>query len=247
MNEQEIKFILRAYRADGSDAADPKFAEALAEAQRDPKLRAWLERERTVDTAVFTKLDAIQPPPDLRDSILAGMRASRPRRQWWTNPVWLGIAAAIVLLLSFTVRQRFAAHDRALSMNALAAFALDDLAHHHDQHEGEPLTILDVQASLANSIGALPGHVNLDLDKLKQKHCRTAHFAGRDVFEICFQREGHWYHLYAARVDNFAPAAANTPTPVLSDGQFAATAWRDSEHVYALVAGAGPDVLTKLI
>ena len=246
MNEQEAKFILRAYRSDGGDAVDSQFAEALAYAQKEPRLRAWLERERALDAAVSAKLNSLQPPAGLRDAILAGARASRPHRPWWTSPVWLATAAAVVLLLSFTVRLHFS-NASAPTAQALAAFALDDLEHHHDQHEGHPATLLDVQAKLASSTTALPGHLDLDLNDLKRKHCRTAHFAGRDVFEICFEREGHWYHLYAARVDDFAPGAADARSLVISKGRFAATAWKDSSHIYALVDSAGPDVLRRLL
>ena len=44
MNNQEAKFILGAYRPGGRDAVDPMFSEALAQAGRDPELRAWFEK-----------------------------------------------------------------------------------------------------------------------------------------------------------------------------------------------------------
>jgi len=246
MNEQEAKLILQAYRPDGSDAADPRFAEALAFAQSHPQLRAWFEQEYALDGALSAKLDSIQPPAGLRDSIIAAGLASRPRQHWWKAPVWLAAAAAVALLLSFTVRSQFS-NAGGPSAQAFAAFALDDLAHHHDQHQGHPDTILDVQANLAASTTALPGHLKLDLKDLEQKHCRTARFAGRDVFEICFKREGHWYHLYATRLDGFAPGAADAKSLVITKERFAATAWKDSNQIYALVASSDRDVLQRLL
>ena len=44
MTNQEAKFTLSAYRANGQDAGDPAFAEALAQAKQDPALGAWLAR-----------------------------------------------------------------------------------------------------------------------------------------------------------------------------------------------------------
>ena len=52
MTNHEAKFILRSFRADGSDASDPTFRDALARADRDPGLRAWLEHERELDRAL---------------------------------------------------------------------------------------------------------------------------------------------------------------------------------------------------
>ena len=52
MNNDTAKEILSAYRPDGQDAADPCFKEALEQAQRDPDLRAWFERERLRDQAM---------------------------------------------------------------------------------------------------------------------------------------------------------------------------------------------------
>ena len=71
MNNNEAKFILRAYRPSGRDAADPAFNSALAQAKSDPALGAWLVREQAFDALITKKLRAIVPPPDLREAILA--------------------------------------------------------------------------------------------------------------------------------------------------------------------------------
>ncbi len=52
MTNDEARFILRSFRADGSDASDPVFGDALRRADQDPALRAWLEHERSVDRAL---------------------------------------------------------------------------------------------------------------------------------------------------------------------------------------------------
>ena len=98
MNNQQAKFILGAYRPDGRDATDAAFAEALAQTERDPELRQWLERQRAFDTAVVGRLRAVAPPVELKQAILAGVRASRPRAAWWLAPRWLAAAAAMAVL-----------------------------------------------------------------------------------------------------------------------------------------------------
>lgn len=246
MNNQEAKFLLRAYRPDGRDARDPAFAEALAQAERDPALRAWLEREQAFDATVTAKISTIHPPAGLREAILAGVRASQPRRRWWANPALLAAAAAVTLLLAVTVQIRFS-RTSTPSARDLAAFAIDDLANAHDEHVGHPPALAGIQAQLTGTALPMPGHLDLSLGELKQKSCRTVSVAGRDVLEVCFERDGSWFHLYAARIEDFAPGAVDAKFLVTTKGQFAATAWKDSRHIYALVTSSGSDALKRLL
>lgn len=246
MNNQEAKFILGAYRADGRDAADPTFAEALAHAEKDPELRAWLEGQRKFDTKVGTKLRELAPPPGLREAILAGSRvsAAKPERTWWRHPAWLAAAAAMVVVASVTV---FRFRPTGPTGAELAAYALRDLADAHDNHTGRPPGLGGVQAQLVSMALPLPGNLKLDLDELRQKKCRTVTFAGREMFEICFQRNGTWFHLYAARRADFAPGSLDPKALLTTNGEFASTVWSDGGNVYALVTHAGAEALRRLI
>ncbi len=246
MNNQEAKFILGAYRPDGHDAGDPLFAEPLEQAQRDPELRAWLERQRKFDTVLAAKLRDVAPPPGLREAILAGSRASaaQPVRRRWINPAWLAIAAAIAIVAvgTMTVRSILSRPGAA----ELATFALHDLAESHDSHVGHPAELAGVQAQLASA--RLPmTDLKLDFEELRKSNCRTVRVAGREVFELCFQREGTWFHVYAARRSDFAPGAIDPKALINVSGQFASTAWADSSHVYAIVTRAGVDALKRVI
>lgn len=247
MNNQEAKFILGTYRPDGRDAGDPMFTDALAHAERDPELRTWLEQQRKFDTNVSAKLKEIAPPAELRAAIFAGVRASQPRRQWWANPTWLVAAAAIAVLavVSISLRQTTGAP----TVSELTAFAMKDLADAHDGHVGHPPEFAGLQAQLASVSVPLttPGGVAIDLDELRQKNCRSVKIAGREVFEICFQRDGAWFHLYAARRSDFAPGAVDVKSLITATGDYAATAWADSKNVYALVTHAGREALRRVI
>lgn len=247
MNNQEARFILGAYRPDGRDAGDPKFASALEQAQRDPELLAWLERQRKFDTAVAGKLSEVAPPVELREAILAGVRASQPRRQWWRNPAWLAAAAGIVVMtiLSLTI----APSRTGPSVAEFAAVAMKDLADAHDDHVGHPPEFAELQAQLGAEQSPLRRVVdlNINLDELRRKNCRSLRVGGREVFEICFQRDGTWFHLYAARRDDFTPGTVDPNSLVASRGEYSATAWADAKHVYALVARADAETLRRLI
>jgi hypothetical protein len=61
MDNEEAKFILRAYRPNGADAGDAKFCAALEQAKRDPELARWFERELALDKTVAGKVRAITP------------------------------------------------------------------------------------------------------------------------------------------------------------------------------------------
>lgn len=240
MTTQEAKFRLNAYRPDGRDAADPFFSEALDQARSDPDLAAWFARERALDAGLAEKLGQVAPPAGLREAILAGARASQPRRTRWLAPVWLA-AACVALLVSAGVALRLYAPPATEA--DLAHLALRDLAEDGADHDAHQPSMAGVQAALGGH--PLPIYRNLSLDtaELQQDHCRKIRIAGHEVFEICFKHGDVWYHLYVARMGDFAPSAPmGTPTFV-GKNLFAAAAWTDGQRTYALVTDAGPAAL----
>lgn len=244
MNNEEAKFILGAYRPDGSDAADPVFAEALAQAARDPALQAWLEGQRSVDRAVVAKLQAIAPPAGLRDAILAGARVSRARPGWWVGRGWLAAAAAVAVFAVLAV-----ALGRRGAESAEGNFALlaaRDMAEAHAQHVGFPAGLSALQTTLAQAPVPLTGALPIEVGELRRKGCRSVTWAGRDVFEVCFRRDGTWYHLYVARRDDFRVPTGGAVGRVAEHAGFAATTWADAKNVYALVADT-PEALRRVL
>ncbi len=102
MNNAEAKFILRAYRPDGQDAADPQFAEALAQARLDPELARWFAEQTTLDRAIGAQLQSVRVPADLKASILAGRKViPMPKPTWWQRSLHpAATAAALVVTLA---------------------------------------------------------------------------------------------------------------------------------------------------
>jgi hypothetical protein len=96
------KRILASYRS-GVDDADPQFAEALAQARRDPELSRWLEQEVALDAALREKLRSGPAPVGLKTRILANVPAQVPVAAWWRRrPVWL-VAVAAILIVEFVI------------------------------------------------------------------------------------------------------------------------------------------------
>jgi len=244
MSNDEAKFILAAYRPDGRDATDARFTEAIAQAERDPELRVWWERQRAFDAKVAAKLAEVMPPPGLRESILAGGRVSQPRRRAWHLPGWLAAAAAVALLAVAAVT--LPPLLRAPSMEDFAAFAVKDMVDDYAAHSGFPPGLDGVQGQLAAATLPLPQGLKLSLDELRRNRCRTLRIAGREVFELCFQRDGAWFHLYAARRSDFAAGNADPKALLVSQGNFSATAWADSANAYALVVRGSAATLQRL-
>lgn len=244
MNNEDAKFILGAYRPDGRDAADPIFRDALNQAEADPSLRRWFERARGVDRSVSAKLASIAPPAGLREAILTGARASRHRTRPWNEHPLLMAAAVLLLLgvLTWSVRDTTQPDS-----NDLAELAVHDLANAHGRHTGHPAGLAAVQAQLATSPLPLTAGTIIDVEQLRRARCRTVALGGREVFELCFQRDGRWFHLYAAPRSEFAPEAIAAATRTLTQGRFAAATWADQENVYALVTSGPPEALRPLI
>jgi len=243
MNQHEAKFLLRAFRPDGQDARDPVFAEALAAAENDPRLKAWLEREELFDQAMRGKLREVQPPPGLREAILAGSRVSRRRPTWWKNPAWLALAAAIAITLTVTLRFRSVTP----SAREFTEFALQDLATTEGQHRGRTPDVAQLQTRLASSSRPLPGQTQLSADELRRMGCRAVTFAGHEVFEFCFQRNGTTYHLYAMRTDELSEATLNAKAFLTSQGILNAATWKEAGLAIALVTDEGMPALQRVI
>ena len=77
VDKEQARFILRSYRPDGSDGADPEFAEALKLAHEDVELGQWLANERTFDAAFAAALAEVKLPVALCKTILTGLAIER--------------------------------------------------------------------------------------------------------------------------------------------------------------------------
>ncbi|MBC8040663.1 MAG: hypothetical protein H7Y06_08985 [Opitutaceae bacterium] len=232
MNSNEAKFILQARRPDGSDDAEPRFSEALEQARRDPALTEWLAREQGFDTAVATKLRAVQPPADLRAAILAGARASRPVA-FWLRPQVLAMAASVAIVCGLALAwpaMRSAATVDQLAMGVMTE--VDSDAH----HDAMPMARGALHAVLSDANTRLAAGFPLNFDQLKADGCRSVKIGGREVLEVCFERGGSGFHIYVAKRGDFKGEGE----PMFRErGTLASVAWTDANHAYVLVSADG--------
>ena len=243
MTTQEAKFILSAFRPNGSDASNPDFAAALQAASGDPQLGAWFARSRAHDAAVAAKLGEIAAPAGLREAILAGARVSaRPRRLGFGFAWASGLAAAAALaFVVVTMRSPVRAEG---ATSAFAGFAIGDVVNGKHGGTGEPTGAL--VASLQARGSAMPGPDRIDFDKLRDTGCRTLSFAGHEVIEVCFLRDGTLFHLYVYRSEGpSADFGAKGPS-FIAQAAGAAAVWSDRRFDYAVATSAGVDALRRL-
>jgi hypothetical protein len=94
LDSRVAKSILSIYRP-GIDDDDPQFADALAEAERDPELRAWLFEQGKSYNEIREKLRSIKVPDGLSEKIVRGRPIVFPKPRG--ARVWQ-IAAAMAVL-----------------------------------------------------------------------------------------------------------------------------------------------------
>lgn len=242
MTDQEAKFILQAYRPNGADATDANFGEALEQARKDPALGDWFRRQQEFDRAIAAQLGSVAPPPGLREAILTGGRVSRRPERTWSNSWWLAAAAAIAACVVVTLAvwpKRAAAMD-------ISEFVVVD-AKNSGTHGGHGAEAGALQVILSQATTRLGGRLPIDFNTLRTTGCRTIGFGRLPVLEVCFKRDGTWFHCYVVRrADLPAVAAPLRPQVSEKDGVHLAT-WGDDAHVYFVVSKSGREPLERLI
>ena len=78
MDKEQALAILRSCRSGGRHPDDPEIAAARAVVAQDPDAHHFLEGEHALDDAIAHQLGGLQPPPGLKESILAGLALPEP-------------------------------------------------------------------------------------------------------------------------------------------------------------------------
>jgi hypothetical protein len=251
MNNTEAKFILRSYRPDGDDAADPAFREALVQADRDPALRDWFQHERARDQAVRNRLNEVEPPAELLGEILAMQEvASAASRSFWQRGGrWMALAAALLLVVGG------AALTAGRSGPALAYDAFPHVATAFLQRPFE------LDAKLANVEEAtqwlqaqqtawdIPVSDSLSSGAERGVGCRALTWRGQEVYLICFFLDdgsvAHFFMMDAGALPD-APAPAAAPQWVRR-GDYTTATWTDGKRAFVLASQMDRSVMESLL
>jgi hypothetical protein len=246
MTNDEAKFILSGYRPGGEDSPDPRLAEALEQAQKDPALQQWMIQSQRFDANVAAKVRALEVPRDLRSKILAGARASRPlsaarpRRRF---PTWLRMAAVIAVLAAIGAHQYYQGLSAPVGLQSFGQFALTDLG--SKGHLGDPDTVMETALS-ASTTPIDRGTLPVDLARMKSDGCRTLRYAGLRVVEVCFRRGAASYHLYILPREGKAAALPRDRFEQIGKDASAAV-WSDAQYVFAVTTKGGSEALWRVL
>jgi hypothetical protein len=245
MDNREAKFILNAYRPRGQDASDPRFTEALEQARRDPVLERWLGDSIAFDTAMTEKLRAIDVPPDLRENIIAGAKASYVSR-WKDQLRKCAIAAAVILcatlapLIWHNWRPAHLAGWQSEALDVVSSLVRNESKFDAQSHHAAEL-VGWLLANHAPAVQKLPPN----LEKLESLGCKTFSWNGTPVSVICFVRpDGGLIHLALAKA---ADGRRDNVPRFVQQGDWATATWRSGGMIYMLALEGRADQLRSYV
>jgi hypothetical protein len=246
MDNQEAKFILNAYRPGGQDADDPRFAEALEQARRDPVLERWFSESIAFDTSVTKRLCAIEVPVDLRESILAGVKVSRPLRSSFIK--W-SVAAALVsmaILGSLIWRETRPAHLagwQSQALDVISSLVRQESSFDAQSHKADEL-LAWLRANHAPAAQKLPS----TLEKLESLGCKTFSWDRTPVSVICFMRpDGGLIHLVSTAATPATNHVEKVKPTLVRQGNWTTATWREGDRIYMLALEGSPDQLRPYV
>jgi hypothetical protein len=249
MDNSEAKFILNAYRPGGQDANDPRFAEALEQARRDPILQHWFDESVAFDATITEKLCETSVPSDLRENVLAGVKVTRAR--YWKNR-WRKWAIAAAVVLSTTLGVLIWHNTRPAPVAGWQLQALDAILSSIAQNESRfdvlsrnPADLVKwLRANYAPTGEKLPD----TLDRLPSIGCKTFFWHGKPVSLICFTLpEGRAIHLVMTNVSTESDRAIKHEAKVIQQDQWATATWREGDMIYMLALEGSRDELRSYL
>ncbi|MBI5771216.1 MAG: hypothetical protein HZA93_25810 [Verrucomicrobia bacterium] len=236
MDNSKAKLILSVYRANGLDAQDPMFSEALKQAESDPELRAWLGDQRATDAQIAAALAGISGPAEGKAMIATTRVAPRGRRLAWAWPLALAASVAIFFAVRSGLQNR---GSLALPENATLAELATNLSEHHASIGLMSKDYSKLRTWIAEKGGPLPEHLPPALEKMAVLGCETWKTSRGKVSLVCFVGDDmKMVHLY---VFDQTPAALDgaklpeLPQPRFErSGNWALAVWKDAGRAYVL-------------
>jgi len=247
MDNREAKFILNAYRPGGQDANDRRFAEALEQVRRDPILQHWFDESVGFDAAITKKLATTPVPTDLRESILTGVKVTRPESIRGWNNRWRKWAIAALVVLSVTLgvliwnnaRPAPVAGWQLQALDVVSALVRNESSFDAQSHDPSKL-VAWLRVNHAPAAQTLPQN----LHKLQSLGCKTFSWAGKPVSVICFRRpDGGLIHLVTTNASRSLDPTLQREAKFVQQGEWATATWREGDKIYMLALEGSPEQL----
>ncbi len=240
MTNEEAKFILSAYRPNGSDASDPAMAEALQQAARDPELEAWFRNERAFDSVISQKLSDVKVPVELKSTILVGHKmmagTGRAGFPWSAFAKWAAIFIVLVGITSLVLFQR--PSDGHL-MAAYRSELVGLLAKKSSPLDYHGRSLSDVQGWLSKRELRSDFAVSDALSEQATMGCQILDWNGTQVTLVCFDTsDGQLAHLLVVDRDDLPGIVEPKELSLTVEKGWTTASWVTEDNVY-LLAGKG--------
>jgi len=244
MDNQEAKFTLNAYRPGGQDASDPRFAEALEQARRDPVLERWFSESIAFDAAMTEKLRAVEVPNDLHESILTGVKVSRPLS--WMKPFVAGAIAAALLFAAIagSLILREMTKPRLAGWQTQALGTVSSLVDGRSSFDAQSHSASQLVNWLQTHDAPAAQRLPQNLETLESLGCKTFLWNQELISVICFRRpDGGLIHLVITKASAAPDRALKGEPQLFQHGEWATATWREGDMIYMLALEGSRDQL----
>lgn len=247
MTRKEAKEVLLRYRPGAIDAIDPEMREALEAARGDSDLGEWLQQHEAFQEALRAKFRQLEPPPGLRERLLARQRVVRPPATFWRPVSWkpvLAAAAALVILGATAVfwprpegLDEFAQFRQRMVGTALRQYAMDlktpDMA--------------QLRGFLAQGGAPSDYEVPAGLARRQLTGGGLLKWRSQPVSMVCFDRgDSQMLFLFVAPREAVREAPGSVPQ-VTRREEVVTVSWTANDRIYVLAGPDEPDFVSKYL
>lgn len=256
MNNEDAKLILQAYRPEGEDVGDPFFSDALEQARRDPDLGRWLAEQRAFDDRMRQALQAIFPPPGLRDAIRLTRKVTvfpkKTARPVWQRPGLLALAATIGALLAATILLLPHAGRETLQPMTVAGFAKQvlDLKEHGEISLGKMSNNpAEIRAWLAERGAPSDFELPPGLRSVPGIGCQSFDLGGIKVSLVCFMLgKDQLVHLFVVDKAGLKDESPEIRPALHTENGLAWATWNPGGKSYVLIGvNVSEETLRRLL
>jgi hypothetical protein len=219
MTYSEAKEVLKLYRPNTADSADPSFAEALAICEHDAELKKWFEEHCALYSAMRAKFKQIAVPEGLKEQIIAERKVHTSAVPVWQKAVLaLGAVAAVVtIFLQFHPFEPGERHDFAAYRDRVVG----DTVRGYGMMDTNTSDVDAIRKFLAQKEDIADYDLPMNLQKnAKAAGCVAMKWQGKNVSMICFQTgrpltRGHPSDLWLYVIDR--SSASSPPSSAKPD------------------------------
>ena len=229
MDKNEAKRLLLGFRSRVDDE-EPMFREALALAETDPELKAWLVAERQRTEALQGKLREIEPPDDLLFKIIRQKPAlPPPPRKLWRFAQAAAAVAVLCGLAFFWLRpapkNSFAGYEQYLAGLVAKKYRMSLETDNLDK----------IRSFLANNQAPADYVLNSQLEKTRALGCATLSWNGNPVSMLCFSDAANRkLFLFVVNREAIPDAPGQAAGHFQQVGQFSVAGWTQGGRSYVL-------------